>query len=95
MLTNRTSLEKVVSNPAQACHLSAPSLQINGATLGPIQIRKLVKRAACLMPTYLACQVDAQMAGHNEPISMTAQQKLMEAIHEVVASPTKFAEVLN
>src|SRR5512146_1133958 len=95
MHTYRTSLQNVVSNPAQACHLGAPALTINGATLEPYQIRKLVKRAAGLMPTNLAYQVDAVMAGHDEPISLTAQQKLREAIGEIVKSAEKFAEVVN
>jgi hypothetical protein len=95
MLTNRTSLQNVVSNPTQACHLGAPSLTINGATLEPYQIRKLVKRATRLMPVNLAFQVDAVMAGHDEPISLTAQQKLLEAIGEIVKSAEKFAEVVN
>ena len=95
MLTNRTSLQNVVSNPAQACHLGAPSLTINGATLEPYQIRKLVKRAVNRMPVDLAYQVDAVMAGHDEPISLTAQQKLLKAINEVVKSTEKFAEVIN
>lgn len=82
------SVENVVANPAQSIRMGSAPLKIQKGgevfNLTPQQTYRLMKRAAGKLPTNLAYEVDAVLAGTEQTFSAGTRSAMLTAMGQVI-----------